>query len=177
MHQVHRILHQPLCPVFLGSTLIALGVTAISQPAQAQAAYGSYIGGGAAFGVTSGEGGAEDNATYGLVTARYRFLQIPISLRTQVLIGRNTAIVPTVSYDFPLSWNADAYVGVGASLSDGDIASPLGNKNSFAIQPGIDYSLPNSNLVLFGNAIFALDAYRNDGGAAISLQTGVGLRF
>jgi hypothetical protein len=37
--------------------------------------------------------------------------------------------------------------------------------------------VPNSNTVLFGNAIIAFDAYRNGGGTALSVQGGVGLRF
>lgn len=181
MRQVDQILHRSLCrvaPLLLSGVLAGLGVVTSARPGLAQPAYGSYIGGGAGFGLTSGEGDSEDNATYGIVSARYRFLQVPISVRAQVFIGDNTAVVPTISYDFPLSYNLDAYVGVGAALSDGTTASPVGNKNSFAIQPGIDYAIPNSNLVIFGNAIFAIDAYRNDSGqAAVSLQTGVGLRF
>ncbi len=37
--------------------------------------------------------------------------------------------------------------------------------------------VPNSNTVIFGNAIIAFDAYRNSSGAAVSVQGGVGLRF
>ena len=37
--------------------------------------------------------------------------------------------------------------------------------------------VPNSNAVVFGNAIIAFDAYRNGGGTAVSVQGGVGLRF
>jgi hypothetical protein len=62
-------------------------------------------------------------------------------------------------------------------LTSGDTASPVGNKISFALQPGIDYVVPNSKTVIFGNAIIAFDAYRNGGGTALSLQGGVGLRF
>jgi hypothetical protein len=45
------------------------------------------------------------------------------------------------------------------------------------LQPGIDYVVPNSNTVIFGNAIIAFDAYRDGSGTAFSLQGGVGLRF
>ena len=86
--------------------------------------------------------------------------------------------MPTVSFDVPLNFDTDVYIGAGVALSNTVDTTPVGNKNSFVIQPGIDYTVPNSNLVLFGNVIFAFDAYRNSGGtSATSLQTGLGLRF
>jgi hypothetical protein len=113
-----------------------------------------------------------------VVAARYKFLRVPVSIRTQALIGDGVALVPTVSYDFPINWQTDAYLGVGASIPlSGDTVTPVGNRTSLAIQPGIDYALPNSNLLIFGNAIIAFDAYRKGGSTAASLQAGVGLRF
>ncbi|MEH1951417.1 MAG: hypothetical protein V7K77_31360 [Nostoc sp.] len=143
---------------------------ASTKPAQAQVAYGSYIGIGPTVGITDGI------QLGGVIAGRYKLLEAPISLRAQVLIGNNTAVVPTVSYDFPLNWQADAYLGAGLVLAGGG-SSPVGDKISFALQPGIDYMIPNSNTVLFGNAIIAFDAYRDSSGTAISVQGGVGLRF
>lgn len=161
--------------------LTALGcMSAIAAPSvNAQPAYGSYLGAGASFGFTSGNNNAgESSRTSGLVAARYKFLEFPISVRTQILIGNSTAVVPTVSFDVPLNFDTDVYVGAGVALSNTVDTTPVGNKNSFVIQPGIDYTVPNSNLVLFGNVIFAFDAYRNSPGtSATSLQTGLGLRF
>ncbi|MFM7365308.1 MAG: hypothetical protein ACKO11_12615 [Cuspidothrix sp.] len=142
-----------------------------SQSVQAQVAYGSYVGIGPTLGLTNG------TQLGGVIAARYKLLETPISFRTQALIGKATAVVPTVSYDFPLNWQTDAYLGAGLVLTGGDAASPVGNKISFALQPGIDYVIPNSNTVIFGNAIIAFDAYRNTGGTAVSVQGGVGLRF
>ncbi len=141
------------------------------RPAQAQAAYGSYVGVGPTVGLSDG------GQVGGVVATRYKLLKSPVSFRAQALIGKNTAIVPTVSYDFPLDWQTDAYVGAGLALAGGDTPSPVGNKVSFAVQPGVDYAVPNSNTVIFGNAIIAFDAYRNSSGAAVSVQGGVGLRF
>ncbi len=157
---------------------IATGLSLIhADSAAAQAAYGSYIGIGPSFGITNGSR-EEPSKVAGVIAARYKFLKAPISVRTQVLIGNSVAIVPTVSYDIPLSWRADAYVGAGASIPlSGDRTTPVGNKTAFAIQPGIDYALPNSDLVLFGNAIIAFDAYEKGGGTAASFQGGVGVRF
>ncbi|MDZ8222632.1 MULTISPECIES: hypothetical protein [unclassified Nostoc] len=144
---------------------------ASAKPAQGQVAYGSYVGIGPTVGFTDGI------QLGGVIAGRYKLLEAPLSLRAQVLIGNNTAIVPTVSYDLPLNWQADAYLGAGLVLASGGGSSPVGDKISFALQPGIDYMIPNSNTVLFGNAIIAFDAYRDSGGTAISVQGGVGLRF
>lgn len=141
------------------------------QPAQAQVAYGSYVGVGPSVGLSDGI------QLGGVVAFRYKLLESPISFRAQALIGQGTAVVPTVSYDVPLNWQTDAYLGAGLALASGDDPSPVGNKISFALQPGIDYVVPNSNTVIFGNAIIAFDAYRNGSGTAFSLQGGVGLRF
>jgi hypothetical protein len=145
------------------------------QPAQAQAAYGSYVGVGATVGLS--EGDDDGRQIGGVVAARYKLLETPVSFRTQALVGKNVALVPTVSYDFPINWQTDVYLGAGLVLAGGDTPSPVGNKISFALQPGIDYVVPNSNTVFFGNAIIAFDAYRDNGGTAFSLQGGVGLRF
>lgn len=160
-----------------GVGAITISCTAFTtQPALAQAAYGSYVGVGPSVSLTENSAG-EGRQVGGVVAVRYKLLEVPFSLRTQAFIGANTAVVPTVSYDIPLNWQTDAYLGAGVVFAGGDTPSPLGNQISFALQPGIDYVLPNSNTVIFGNAVIAFDAYRNGGGNAVSVQGGVGLRF
>jgi len=144
--------------------------------AYAQAAYGSYIGVGVTYGASEDDNDQGEQLG-GFVGVRYKFLKTPISLRVQSLISKGTAIVPTVSYDFPLNWQTDAYLGAGVSFATGESPSPVGDKTSFALQPGVDYVIPNSNTVLFGNAIVAIDAYEEGGGTAFSFQGGVGLQF
>ncbi|MBE9128793.1 MULTISPECIES: hypothetical protein [unclassified Coleofasciculus] len=156
--------------VVLGS----LGLTA--ESATAQAAYGSYVGVGGTFGIEENNRG-EGQQFGGVIAVRYKLLELPVSLRAQALIGGGTAIVPTISYDFPLNWQTDVYLGAGAAFASGDTPSPVGDKTSFALQPGVDYVVPGSSAVIFGNAIIAFDAYRNGGGTAVSVQGGVGLRF
>ncbi|GAB4292843.1 MAG: hypothetical protein Fur0025_28800 [Oscillatoriaceae cyanobacterium] len=144
------------------------------KPVNAQAAYGSYIGVGGSFGLTEARG--EDTVDGVVIAARYKFLRLPVSLRAQGLIGGDgSAFVPTISYDLPITWQADVYLGAGGAFVTGQ--TPVGDRNSFAIQPGIDYAIPNSSLVLFGNAIIAFDAYRRDDKTAVSLQGGIGLQF
>ena len=162
----------------LTSLALAVGMTlATSSAASAQAAYGSYIGIGGSVGVSSSAN--DGSQAGGVVAARYRFLEVPLSLRAQALISDNVAFVPTISYDIPLNWQTDAYIGAGVVLQDGsaDNASPLGNQTAFVIQPGVDYSFPYSNLVLFGNAIIAFDSYRDENRTGASVQGGLGVRF
>ncbi len=163
---------------YLPIALVALGTLATinPQPAQAQAAYGSYIGIGPAFGLVEEEG--ESREIGGVIAVRYKFLEVPLSMRVQgFILGNSTAVVPTVSYDFPLNWQTDAYIGAGYSFANGHNSSPVGNQNAFALQPGIDYMIPATNAVIFGNAVIAFDAYRKTGETAVSVQGGIGLRF
>ncbi|MEA5617189.1 hypothetical protein VB711_04965 [Cronbergia sp. UHCC 0137] len=160
---------QYLVSILGASAILSFAIS--NQPAQAQVAYGSYVGIGPTFGLTDG------GQIGGVLAFRYKLLETPASFRAQALVGRSTAVVPTVSYDLPLNWQTDIYLGAGLVLAGGETPSPVGNKISFALQPGIDYVIPNSNTVIFGNAIIAFDAYRNSGGTALSLQGGMGLRF
>ncbi|MDJ0736900.1 MAG: hypothetical protein QNJ47_23005 [Nostocaceae cyanobacterium] len=156
-------------------SLLAIGsafsIALKAQPASAQVAYGSYVGVGPTVGLSNG------SQVGGVVAFRYKLLETPVSFRAQALIGESTAVVPTVSYDLPLNWQTDAYLGAGLVLAGGDTASPVGNKISFALQPGVDYVVPNSNTVIFGNAIIAFDAFRDDNDTAFSVQGGVGFKF
>lgn len=162
----------------IGAIALAVGtILSYSSIASAQAAYGSYIGIGGSLGFTDGSEN-EDSSGGAVIAARYALLEIPVSLRAQILISDATAVVPTVSYDFPIDWYTDVYIGAGIAIQDSETStSPVGNQTSFAIQPGIDHRIPGSRLVLFGNAIIAFDAYREGGGTAASVQGGVGLRF
>ena len=160
----------------LGSAALCIGLGVTAQPASAQAAYGSYIGVGPLYSLNED---ANDRGRQfgGVIAVRYKLVDAPVSLRTQALIGANPSVVPTVSYDIPLNWQTDAYIGLGASFANGGSPSPTGNQTAFAIQPGIDYAIPNSQVMLFGNAVIAFDAYRDGGGTAVSIQGGAGLRF
>jgi hypothetical protein len=130
-----------LLKVSLGAIAVSFLALITASPTQAQPAYGSYVGIGASFGLTDGNINAGEESTIGgLIAARYKFLEIPVSLRGQVLIGESTAVVPTVSYDIPINFNADVYVGAGVALANTREVTPVGNKNSFVVQPGIDYT-------------------------------------
>ncbi|MGF1568221.1 MAG: hypothetical protein ACFCVD_09115 [Nodosilinea sp.] len=170
--------HTAAASILAVATTVA-GVVLNPGTAEAQVAYGSYVGIGAGVGLTNDQDTGRGSGVQGVIAARYRFLQIPVSVRAQAFVfGGSFAFVPTVSYDVPLNWNTDIYLGAGASFTgDGDTPSAVGDKTAFVLQPGVDYMFPNSNLVAFGNAIFAFDAYRQGGNMAISVQGGVGIQF
>lgn len=158
----------------------ATGATIAPESAEAQVAYGSYVGIGAGVGLTNDAATGQGSGVQGVLAGRYRLLRYPVSVRAQAFIfGGQFAFVPTVSYDVPLSWNTDVYVGAGAAFTGGGSNNPsvVGDKTSFVLQPGVDYLFPNSSLVAFGNAIFAFDAYSQGGNMAISVQGGVGIQF
>ena len=171
----------------LKTTLGRLGLTALTaaallttldvKPAPAQAAYGSYVGLGGSLGLNDDDNGDGDG--FGLVVSgRYKLLAVPISLRAQAfLLNGDLALVPTVSYDFPVSFQTDVYLGAGVSIPTGSDASPVGDETAFVLQPGIDFAVPGSNVVVFGNAIFAFDAFEDGGGTATAVQAGVGWNF
>jgi len=164
---------QCLLSVLVASQLL---ITALNtQLASAQAAYGSYVGVGASVGLGANSQG-DGRGVSGVVAARYKLLELPVSVRAQAYVGNGFAVVPTVSYDVPLNWQTDVYLGAGVALAGGG-PTPVGDKVSLALQPGVDYIVPNSNTVFFGNAVIAFDAYRNGGGTAFAVQGGVGLRF
>lgn len=160
------------------ATTMVTGIVMVGTQtaAQAQAAYGSYIGVGASVGLSSDDNDQGQDLG-AVITTRYKLLEAPLSIRTQAFIGDGTAVVPTISYDIPLSWQTDAYIGAGVSFASGEQPSAVGDQTSFVIQPGVDYVIPNGNTVLYGNAVVAFDAYEQGGGAAIAVQGGLGLRF
>ncbi|NER81548.1 MAG: porin family protein [Leptolyngbya sp. SIO1D8] len=162
----------------LGGAIAGVSVLMSAKPANAQAAYGSYVGVGAAFGLTSDADTGDGSDLSAVIAGRYRFLRVPISIRAQAFIfGDGFAFVPTVSYDYPLNWNTDIYLGAGLSFASGDNPSPVGDRTAFVLQPGVDYMFPSSRLTLFGNAIIAFNGYRDGGNTAVSLQGGVGYQF
>jgi len=173
----HQIMRGVLSSV-IGGAIAGLAGALTATPANAQAAYGSYVGVGAAVGFTEDAATGDSENFSGVIAGRYRFLRMPISVRAQAFIfGGGTAVVPTVSYDYPINWNLDIYLGAGVSFPIGDDMTPVGDQTAFVLQPGVDYMFPNSNLALFGNAIIAFDAFRDGGNSAVSVQGGVGYQF
>ena len=133
----------------------------LQPPANAQAAYGSYIGIGPAFG---------DGELSFAINGRYNILELPISIRGAAFLGSGSAFVPTVSYDYPLNFNTEIYLGAGVAFaSEGSV---MGDGTSFVVQPGVDYTTSGNRLVYYGNAIIPIG-----GNTTTAVQGGVGYQF
>ncbi|MBE9054386.1 porin family protein [Nostocales cyanobacterium LEGE 11386] len=139
---------------------------------------GSYIGAGVGAGVTDG-GRQNDAATFGgNVQGRYALPNAPVSLRGAVLFGGDsTAIMPMLTYDAPIAKNTNVYFGGGYSFqTDEGKASQLGNQNTPVVTLGVESEVAK-NVVIYGDAKWGIDAYKDSNADAISLQTGLGYRF
>ncbi|MEL6936626.1 MAG: autotransporter outer membrane beta-barrel domain-containing protein [Cyanobacteria bacterium J06607_17] len=150
-----------LASLTLGVLTASVAVAMAAQmPANAQAAYGSYIGIGPAFG--DGEIGVAING-------RYNILELPISIRGAAFLGEGSAFVPTVSYDYPLNFSTEIFVGAGVAFaSEGSV---MGDGTAFVLQPGVDFIMDN-NLVFYGNAVVPIGGDTNT-----AIQGGIGYQF
>jgi predicted small secreted protein len=162
------------------STLIAASIVLSASIATAQPAGmdGNYIGAGISAGTTHGVHNNDDAVFGGNIQGRVAIPQAPVSVRGAVLFGGDaTAIVPTLTYDLPIAKNTNLYVGGGYSFitSEGQ-NTQLGNRNSPVVTLGAESEVSKS-LVVYGDAKWAIDAYQNSTGDALSFQTGLGLRF
>ncbi|MBW4697322.1 MAG: hypothetical protein KME03_05365 [Aphanocapsa lilacina HA4352-LM1] len=150
---------------------------ALSSAPVAYAQTAAYLGGGLSAGLTGGSGPGEGSSTGGMVTGRYA-LPVPVrlSLRGDVLFGRKTAFVPTLSIDLPFEGNLLS-LGAGASIATaGDDASPLGSRSAFVLRTGFDRFIEDSSLVLVSSFLVGFGAY-SDSGTAVAFNVGLAVGF
>lgn len=165
------------------SALTALAIAPIflsagSASAQPTGMDGNYVGGGVAAGVTNG-GQTGDAATFGgNIQGRLTVPQLPVSVRGAVLFSDDTsAIMPMLSYDMPITNNANVYAGAGYSFVEDDgQPTPLGNRNSVVLTTGVEAEVAR-NVVVYSDAKLGLRAYQNSPASALSVQLGAGYRF
>jgi Outer membrane protein beta-barrel domain len=161
----------------IASVVLSAGI-ASAQTVPAKGMNGSYIGAGVSAGVTNG-GQNEDAALLGgNVQGRYAIPNAPVSARGAVLFGGNAAaIMPMVTYDAPVSKNTNVYLGGGYSfVTDEGRSTQLGNKNAPVVTLGAESEVA-PNTVIYGDAKWGIDAYKDSAADALSLQAGVGYRF
>ncbi len=148
-----------------------------SQPTGTNA---SYLGGGISAGVTNGGSPIyDDDAQFGgNVQGRFAIPNTPISARGALLFGGDTvAVMPMLSYDVPVTNNANVYLGAGYSfVGDKGESTPLGNKNAPVLTAGVESQITDK-IVLYGDAKLGIDAYEDSSNSAVSLQAGAAYRF
>ncbi len=160
------------------STLIVTSIVLCAGVAVAQpGTNASYIGAGIAAGVTN-DGRGNDAVFGGNVQGRYAIPTQPVSIRGAVLFGGDaTAIVPNVTYDVPIAKDTNMYIGAGYSfVTDENRNSQLGDRDAAVVTLGAE-SQVHKNVVVYGDAKWAIDAYENSSADAVSIQAGVGYRF
>src|SRR6476469_2761451 len=138
----------------------------------------NYVGAGVAAGVTNG-GQNGDAATFGgTLVGRYKIQNTPLSARGAVIFsGETSAIMPMISYDVPITNNANAYVAGGYSLVEKDGApTPIGNKNAPVVAAGVEAEVAK-NVVVFSDVKLGIKAYENSPASAVSINGGVGYSF
>ncbi|BAY30941.1 hypothetical protein NIES37_36930 [Tolypothrix tenuis PCC 7101] len=160
--------------VVVSSVVLSAGIAS----AQTAGTNSNYIGVGIAAGATSGGQGNDDAQFGGNVQGRVTMPRTPVSLRGSVLFGGDaTAIMPIVTYDAPIAKNTNVYFGGGYSfVTDEGKNTPLGNQNAPVVTLGAESQVAN-NVIVYGDAKWGIDAYRNSDADAVSFQTGVGYRF
>ncbi|MEI6329791.1 MAG: outer membrane beta-barrel protein [Pseudanabaena sp. ELA645] len=168
-----------LTKIYLGAAIATAVMTSFSAIASAETVKlpGSYIGAGISAQTLASNSSGSGNSVVGAnIAGRYKFDDVPVSVRSSVLFGNGgTSVVPTVSYDVPLGDRTNVYLGAGASVKVGGDSSLTGNQTAFALQPGVEVSL-SRNLLLYGNAVIPFNG-QTDGSAGTSLQAGLGFQF
>ncbi|MEM9540968.1 MAG: outer membrane beta-barrel protein [Cyanobacteria bacterium P01_E01_bin.42] len=138
----------------------------------------SYIGAGISVGTTSGGENGDTTDLGGNIQGRFAVPNAPVSVRGAILFSDETsAIMPIVSYDIPISNNANVYVGGGYSFVEANgQATPLGNDDSVVLTAGAEAQLGDS-FIVYGDTKWGIDAYEDSAADALSFQGGVGYKF
>ncbi len=158
-----------VAPMILGAG------SASAQPARFD---GSYVGAGVAGGVTNGGRGNDERTFGGNIQGRFAVPNAPVSVRGAVLFnGNNSAVIPTLTYDIPVSRNTNIYAGAGYSfVQNTDRTSQIGNKDAAVLSAGVE-SQVGKGVVVYSDAKYGINAYQGSNAGALSLQAGVGLKF
>ena len=138
----------------------------------------TYLGAGAAAGVTNG-GQTGDAATFGgNLTGRLPLGKSGVSARTQINFSDETsAIIPHLTYDIPVAQGTNVYVGGGYQFVEKKGSpTPSGNNNGVAAVIGVEKEL-GRNVLIYSNATTAINGYKNSPASAVSINAGLGWRI
>jgi hypothetical protein len=148
-----------------------------SQPARFGSSYvGAGISGGLLkSGLRGGERTFGGNAVVRLTSPE--LLPVPVSLRGQLLFANtNSAIVPTLTYDYPVTDKVNVYAGFGYSfINKKGQTSPIGNRNAFVLNLGVESEISES-VVGYVDAKYGVNGYVGDK-SSLAISGGVGVKF
>jgi hypothetical protein len=160
------------------SAVLVLSSLANSASAKPMRFDGSYVGAGATGSVTSVAVPAGAATFGGAIQGRFAVPNAPVSVRTAVLFtDKNSAVIPTVTYDYGIGKNTNLYGGVGYSfVQKTGQATPLGNKSSAVLTAGIESQVAKG-VVVYGDTKVGIKAYQGSNAAAVNVGGGLGLKF
>lgn len=161
-------------------TLVVAPVFMSAEKASAQptGTNASYLGAGISVSATNNGKTSDDAAFGGNIQGRFAIPNTPISARGAILFNNETtAIMPIISYDVPVTNNANVYLGAGYSFveEDGKL-SPLGSKDAVVLTTGVEAEVAR-NIIVYSDAKLGIDAYKNSSGSAVSFQLGAAYSF
>jgi Outer membrane protein beta-barrel domain len=162
----------------LGQTANAEGTETAPQSSN-QRFNQSYIGAGIGGNITRASNKPNENNRFGgNIQGRLAIPNAPVSARGTFLFGGgNSAIIPTLTYDVPISQNTNLYAGAGYSFVSKDGKNTaIGNRDAFVLNAGIE-SQVGKNIVIYGDAKYGIKAYQNSAASPLSLSAGVGFNF
>lgn len=101
-----------------------------------------------------------------------------LSIRGTATINKEAInLIPTISYDVPVSNNANVYAGAGYSVERnmGNTANQI-NQEAMVLTTGVETAV-GQKMIVYGDAKFELDAHDRGDRSLMKLQIGAGYRF
>ncbi|MDB9374400.1 hypothetical protein [Nodularia sphaerocarpa] len=163
------------------SSLVIAPIIINAGQASAQPTKGtdaSYIGAGAAVGVTNGGQDGDATTFGGNITGRVKLGNTPLSARGNVIWNdETTAIIPELSVDVPIANGTNAvFTGGYSFVEKNGSRTPIGSKDSVVLGAGVESEVAK-NFLVYTNAKVGLRAYENGSGSAVSINGGIGYRL
>ncbi len=158
--------------------LVLSATAALAEPATpTNGTRSSYLGGGLSVGLTDGGQPGDAAAIGGNIQGRYALRNAPVSLRgSTVFTDSAISLMPLVTVDVGVAPNVNFYAGGGYSFVAGNGTTPIGNRDAGVVTIGLESKIA-PNVMIYGDAKYGIDAYRNSSASALSLQVGAGFSF
>lgn len=158
-----------IAPVLLSSS------GAFAKPAGTDA---NYVGAGVSAGLTNGGQDGDAATLGGVIQGRFAIPKAPVSIRGSVQFSDETStIIPMVTYDVPVTNNANVYLGAGYGFHEAEgQPSPSGNDNAPVVAAGVEAQF-GKNIVVFSDAKLGIKPYQDSPASSVSVQLGAGYKF
>ena len=100
-----------------------------------------------------------------------------LSVRGTAAINREAIdLIPTISYDIPVTNNANVYAGAGYSIRRNIGTAPNQGQEAMVLTTGVETAV-GQKMIVYGDAKFELDFQDRGDRSPMRLQVGAGYRF